>query len=92
VDGSDRVEARYISSTNLMARLVRFRKRAKRNIYVSFVESKIYITAEYAEGLFEPRLFKTMLNFAPIQEYFEILQLMIGVVEDLNLNRRIWSK
>ncbi len=46
----------------------------------------------YAEDLFEPWLFKTILSFAPIQEYFEILQLMIGVVEELNLNRRIWSK
>jgi hypothetical protein len=92
VYGNDQVEARYILSTSLMAKLVRFRKKARRNIYVSFVESRIYIAVEYAEDLFEPLLFKTMLSFAPIREYFEILQLMIGVVEELNLNRRIWSK
>ena len=92
VYGSDQVEARYALSTSLMANLVKFRKKAKRNIYVSFVESKIYIAVECAEDLFEPRLFKTMFSFAPIREYFEILQLMIGVVEELNLNRRIWSK
>ena len=92
VYGSDQIEARYILSTSLMANLVKFRKKAKRNIYVSFVESKIYIAVECAEDLFEPRLFKTMFSFAPIREYFEILQLMIGVVEELNLNRRIWSK
>lgn len=92
VYGNDQVEARYILSTSLMEKLVRFRKKARRNIYVSFVESKIYIAVEYAENLFEPLLFKSMLSFAPIREYFEILQLMIGVVEELNLNRRIWSK
>lgn len=92
VYGNDQVEARYILSTSLMEKLVRFRKKARRNIYVSFVESKIYIAVEYAEDLFEPLLFKSMLSFARIREYFEILQLMIGVVEELNLNRRIWSK
>lgn len=92
VYGNDQVEARYILSTSFMANLVKFRKKAKRNIYVSFVENKIYIAVECAEDLFEPRLFKNMFSFAPIREYFEILQLMIGVVEELNLNRRIWSK
>lgn len=92
VYGDDQVEARYILSTSLIAKLVKFRKKARRNIYVSFVESRIYIAIEYAEDLFEPKLFKNMLSFTPIQEYFETLQLMISVVEELNLNRRIWSK
>lgn len=32
-----------------------------------------------------------MLSFKPIQEYFESLQLMIAIVEELNLNWRIWQ-
>lgn len=89
VYGDDQIEARYILSTSLMAKLVKFRKKARRNIYVSFVESTIYIAIEYAEDLFEPKLFKNMLKFTPIQEYFETIQLMISIVEKLNLNRCI---
>jgi hypothetical protein len=92
VYGNDQVEARYILSTNLMAKLVNFRKKAGRNIYVSFVDNMIYIAIEYAEDVFEPKLFKTMLSFAPMREYFENIQLMLGIVEDLNLNRHIWSQ
>jgi hypothetical protein len=33
-----------------------------------------------------------LIDFAPIQEYFEDLQLAIGIADDLNLNTRIWSK
>ncbi|MEH1811138.1 MAG: DUF3137 domain-containing protein [Nostoc sp.] len=41
------------------------------------------------QNLFEPNLFKTVLSFAPLREYFETLNLMLGIVEDLNLDRRI---
>ncbi len=91
VYGDDRVEARYILSTNLMAKLVKFRKKARRSIYVSFVDNMIYIAIEYTEDVFEPKLFKSMLSFAPIREYFENIQMMLLIVEDLNLNRRIWK-
>ncbi|AFY34842.1 DUF3137 domain-containing protein [Calothrix sp. PCC 7507] len=92
VYGDDQVEARYILSTNLMAKLVKFRKKAHKKMYISFVDSMIYIAIEYTEDIFEPKLFNTMLSFNPMKEYFENIQLMLGIVEDLNLNRRIWSK
>ncbi len=90
VYGNDQVEGRYILSTNLMAKLAQFRKKAGRNLYISFVENMIYIAIEYPEEIFEPRLFKSMLSLAPMREYFENIQLMLGIVEDLNLNKRIW--
>ncbi len=92
VYGDDQVEARYILSANLMSKLVSFKKKAGKNLYISFVDNTIYIAIEYAEDLFEPKLFKTMLSFAPMREYFENLQLMFLIVEDLNLNRRIWKR
>ncbi|MHC5936325.1 DUF3137 domain-containing protein [Nostoc sp.] len=44
------------------------------------------------DNIFEPNLFKSMLSFAPLREYFETLNLMLGIVEDLNLDRRIWKQ
>ncbi|BAY16004.1 putative Galanin [Anabaenopsis circularis NIES-21] len=92
VYGDDQIEARYVLSTNLMAKLVQFRKKARKNIYVSFVKNMIYIAVEYADDIFEPKLFKKMLSFAPMREYFENIHLMLDIVEDLNLNRHIWGK
>ena len=42
--------------------------------------------------LFEPRLFQTLLDFKPVRQYFEDIELAVGIVDDLNLNTRIWSK
>jgi tetratricopeptide (TPR) repeat protein len=92
VYSEDQVEARYILSTNLMNRLVQFKEKSKRDISIAFVNNTIYVAIAYDEDLFEPKLYTSMLNFQPIQEYFENLQLVIGIVEDLKLNRRIWGK
>ena len=92
VYSNDQVGARYILSTSLMKRIVDFKKRSNRNIYLSFVGSMVFVAISYIRNLFEPRIFRTLLDFEPIREYFEDLQLAIGIVDDLNLNTRIWTK
>ncbi|PSB08848.1 hypothetical protein C7B62_15185 [Pleurocapsa sp. CCALA 161] len=92
VYGDSQLESRYILSTNLMARLVEFNQKARRKVYLSFVDGFLYIAIPYRHNLFEPRLFKSMMSFTPLKEYFQDFQLMIGIVEDLNLNRRIWGQ
>jgi len=52
----------------------------------------VFVAVSYTRNLFEPRLFKTLLDFSPIRQYYEDLALAIGIVDDLNLNMRIWSK
>ena len=91
VYGDSQLESRYILSTSLMNRLVQFQKKAHRNVYISFIEGHVCIAMRYSHHLFEPKLFTSMLSFAPLREYFENLQLMIGIVQDLNLNQKIWQ-
>jgi hypothetical protein len=91
VYGDSQIESRYILSTNLISRLVDFAKKAQRKVYISFIQGYVYIAIPYRHNLFEPKLFQSMLSFAPLKEYFENLQLMLSIVEDLNLNRQIWQ-
>ncbi|MFH1063244.1 MAG: DUF3137 domain-containing protein [Candidatus Omnitrophota bacterium] len=92
VYGDDQIEARYILSTSLMKRIVDFKKSSNKTIHLSFVGSKINIAVSYTKDLFEPRVFRTLLDFTPIREYFEDLKMAVSIVEDLNLNTRIWTK
>ena len=91
VYSDNQIEARYILSTNLMFRLVQFNQKARRKVYLSFIDGFLYIALPYRHNLFEPKLFTSMTSFTPLKEYFLDLQLMIGIVEDLNLNRHIWK-
>jgi hypothetical protein len=92
VYGSDQIQARYILSTSLMARITDFKKKTKQKIFLSFIGSKVYVAISYTKNLFEPKIFSTLMNFELIREYFQDLQLATGIVDDLNLNTRIWSK
>jgi hypothetical protein len=92
VYSDDQVCARYVLSTALMERILEFRKKTGKRIRISFIDSKLYLAIPCRKDLFESGLFKSVLRFEPISEYFEDLQLIIGIVEDLNLNTRIWTK
>jgi hypothetical protein len=92
VYGSNQVEARYILSTSLMERITEFKKKTGKKIYLSFIGSMVFVAVSYSRNLFEPKLFTTLLDFEPIKQYYQDLQLIIGIVDDLNLNTRIWSK
>jgi len=92
VYGDDQIEARYILSPALMERIVKLRQKSKRRVQLSFINSCVYIAIPYAKDLFEPRLFAKNADFEGFEEYFEDLSLALGIVEDLNLNNRIWTK
>ena len=92
VFSNDQVEARYILSTSLMERLVELKERVNNKIYVSFINSKLFIALPINKDLFEPNEFSSGVKADYLREYFYYLQLITGIVEELNLNTRVWTK
>ncbi len=92
VYSDDQIEARYILTQNLMELILNFKKKSKNDIYISFTKNKLHIAIDYKKDLFEPSVFTSLLDEKLIFEYIEVLSLVIGCVEELKLNRRIWSK
>lgn len=92
VYSDNQITARYILSPSLMRRLLKFRHELGKKVYLSFVNGRLYMGISIHKNLFEPRVFRTILDFELIQEYFEYMQLGKDIVEELNLNLRIWSK
>lgn len=92
VYGNDPVEARYILSTSLMQRLLEFRKKVNANVQMSFLDSQIYLAVPMRKNLFEPSLFKSVKKFDDIEEYYNQIQFCTEIVNELDLNTRIWTK
>jgi hypothetical protein len=91
VYGDDQVESRYVLSTSLVQRILDFRRKTGRRIYMSFVGSQVFVAIPYRRGLFEPKVFTKITGFKGVREYFDDLNLALGIVDDLNLNTRIWA-
>lgn len=92
VYGTDQIEARYILSPALMQRIMGFRNKTGKKISMSFIDSNVFIGIPVAKDLFEAPVFGTLINYAMIAEYYNYLALCISIVEDLDLNTRIWTK
>lgn len=92
VYGSDQVEARYILTHTLMEKILHYKKHSGHPVYVSFRGKNIYMAIEYNKDLFEPSVFRSLLDYKIAMEYIKTLHLSIGIIEELKLNQKLWSK
>ena len=94
VYADDQLEARYILTPALMERIVEFRKRPDTSdqVFISFARSCVFVAIPCQRNMFEPRLLRTLMDFEVIKEYYLDLALAAGIVENLDLNTRLWTK
>ena len=92
VYGDDQNEARYILTPNLMERIVSFRERTGQKLRLSFCGENVYVAIPSNHDMFEARVFRTLWSKTLIKSYVDDMAMALGVVEELNLNRRVWTK
>lgn len=92
VYSSDQVEARYILTPSIMEAMVNLYKRFSGEIYFSFVGSRVYFANSISKSMFEPNIFRSGVNFKDVKEMFDLFGMISALVQELNLNTRIWTK
>jgi len=92
VYSNDQVEARYILTHTMMQKLLNYKKQTKHPLYISFIGGNIYLAIEYNKDLFEASVFHSLLKYKIAMEYLKTLHLAVGVIEELKLNQKLWSK
>jgi hypothetical protein len=92
VYSSDQVEARYILTPAIMESMVNLHRRFGGEIYFSFVGSRVYFANSFNESLFEPNIFRSGVNFGDVKEMFDLFRMTSVLIQELNLNTRIWTK
>jgi hypothetical protein len=91
VYSSDSIEAHYILTPSLMERILTLRSKLG-NIQLAFKGSIVFISVPMKENLFEAKPFQSLSGHNAIEKYFDQLKMFTGIVEELNLNTRIWTK
>ncbi|MDM8564664.1 DUF3137 domain-containing protein [Candidatus Halobeggiatoa sp. HSG11] len=92
VYSDNQITARYILSPSLMQRILKFKQTSKKKLYLSFVDGKLYVAISISGDLFEPNVFSTLLDYEIYRDFFTNMSFAENIVEELNLNLRIWSK
>ena len=89
---SDQVEARYILTPAMMEKISELNDRSAYCVSLSFINSSVYIAFPLDHNYFEPPVFKTLLKPDLLDEDMNILSFMFGIIKELDLNTRIWTK
>ena len=92
VYGSDQVEARYILSTSMVGRILDLKAKWGNNIRMAFAGSQVYIAISHTSDLLEPDLKTSSHDRDQVIRFAYELEQCFSIVEDLNLNTRIWTK
>jgi hypothetical protein len=92
VYSTDEIEARYVLSTALMRRLLTLRERFGKDVRIGFKESSIALAVPHREAFLEPSTKVSALETAQIEKMLTELQYFLELIEELDLNTRIWTK
>src|SRR5699024_12407094 len=88
---SNEIEARYILTPNVMEKLIAFRKRRRKPIDISFKANKVGMAVSSKRGHFKASIFR-FVKHARVKQVYEGLIFFFTIIEELDLNTRIWSK
>jgi hypothetical protein len=91
VYGTDQLETMYILTPALMDRILAYGKKTGFEINLSFVRSTMFVSLTIGQDLFKPD-YKKEPDQDTIIEWFTYLNNAFDLVDDLNLNTRIWGK
>jgi hypothetical protein len=92
VHSTDQIEARYILTPKIMERVINFKNTVGVPVVFSFVGSRVYCAISFKTALFEPKIFRSNINFDDVKQMYELFKINEIIIQELNLNTRIWTK
>lgn len=88
---TDQVDARYVLSTAMIRRIVDLNKRFP-GMRALFRDEQLVLALPRHRDLFEPSLYRRARSSAQISEFVRDIKGLLQIVDEMNLNTRIWSK
>ena len=92
VYGSDQAEARYILSTAMLRRILDLKDQWQDDVRLHFRNSNALIAISHKHNLFEANIKQSATDKHQIMQFCRELGDCFQIVEDLNLNTRVWTK
>jgi hypothetical protein len=91
VYATDETEARYLLSPSMMQRILRFHENTGAKLRLGFARGRVNVAVPLESDLFAVSA-GTPLDPASLRTWMGELLFATGIVEELDLNTRIWSK
>lgn len=92
VFSTNQIEARYLITPSMMERMLKLDSNFKKGITISFRDSTILVAIPDSKNRFEADVWSSLSDMSILKSDFAVLQSLLEIVDELNLNTRIWSK
>jgi len=92
VYASDPVEARYVLTPNTMGRLVALARTVGRPLYAAFDRRRVFVATDNGKGAFEALAFGGEKAWDEVRGFAALFDTARAIVEELELDTRIWTK
>lgn len=77
---------------SMMERMLKLDSNFKKGITISFRNSTILVAIPDSKNRFEADVWSSLSDMSILKSDFAVLQSLLEIVDELNLNTRIWSK
>ena len=77
---------RSVLTEHLQQAIVDYRVKTDKSIYLSFNKKNIYIAVTEPRDLLEPFIWRSNVSFELVREFFEDLQLLLQIIEEIDEN------
>lgn len=71
-------------SPDMQLALLNYRQKTGKDVFVSIIENRLFVAVTQPKDLLEAVLFRNVISFDLVREYFEDLHLLISIVEDVD--------
>lgn len=88
---SDQTDIRYLLSTSMMQRFMRLNDRFH-GLRAMFGNDRLTLVLPDPRDHFEPSLYQRANSVSQIEGFVRDIQVLLDIVDELDLNTRIWSK
>ncbi len=92
VYSTDEIEARYLLSHSMMKRLLELRERFGAKVRISFRDNFVCIAIPTGRNYLVPKTNRPATDEKQFRSVYRCLKMLLGIVHDLDLTTRIWSK
>ena len=92
VFSTNQIEARYLITPSMMERMLKLDSNFKKGVTISFRNSMILVAIPDSKNRFEADVWSSLNDMSILKSDFAVLQSLLEIVDELNLNTRIWSK
>ena len=92
VFSTDQIEARYILSPAMMRRILEIKRKFDSRVRISFKDSSVWIAVSHSPPYLEPDVKTSATDLNQIRSMMTEVSSFIELIEELDLNTRIWTK